>query len=152
MLLKTTLLTPHPQLRQAILRLIAARLPSGVTFGPFLMAAPPTGRFGGFRALHRHRGPAHPARRLEVQGLRQTSQILETGSAGHCRASDRLRLRLRGGGLLGERTSGQPEKLASSHRAAQGNRLPNRHLQFRQGYPARFPGHQLGTNTNKSNY
>jgi hypothetical protein len=31
----------HPQLRQAILRLIAARLPSGVSFGPFLMAAPP---------------------------------------------------------------------------------------------------------------
>jgi hypothetical protein len=54
MLLKTTLLTPHPQLRQAILRLIAARLPSGVTFGPFLMAAPPPGAsedFGPFLAV-----------------------------------------------------------------------------------------------------
>jgi hypothetical protein len=44
---------PHPQLRQAIWRLIAARLPSGVTFGPFLMAAPPPGAsedFGPFIA------------------------------------------------------------------------------------------------------
>jgi hypothetical protein len=45
---------PHPQLRRAIWRLIAARLPSGITFGPFLMAAPPPGAaedFGPFLAV-----------------------------------------------------------------------------------------------------